>query len=66
MNTTEVRKEVRTYSVRLMCGNCNGGEMHPTGATLLTSPPQYPHKCLRCNKESVERKRYPFTEYKSD
>ncbi len=65
MNTREVKLEVRR--VYLLCDmpSCRG-EMVFTGAVLMTSPPQYPHKCKKCGLEQVERRAYPTIDYVED
>jgi hypothetical protein len=54
---------VATVMFRLMC-DC-GGQMVPTGITLLTDPLQYPHECDACGKvETISNKKYPYVGYK--
>lgn len=49
----EQRHEVRTYLVTLQCSRCLAGEMERCGGvTLMSSPPQHPHRCNRCGDES--------------
>lgn len=61
----EKRIEVRTYVVRLMCDKCDGGEMLPTGVSLPSNPPQFPHKCNKCGYEGAPciGRRYPRLEH---
>lgn len=61
----EVRAEVKTYSITYHCSVCGIGEMLPTGIALLSSPPQYPHKCTKCGEEKTFRFKYPRTVYEA-
>lgn len=47
----EIEYPVEIVKVRCFC-NC-GGEMVFTGRTLMSIPPQYPHKCNQCEKEEI-------------
>lgn len=63
----EIETEVKTYRIRLMCDECDGGEMKPTGICLTSIPPQYPHKCDKCgHEETVRGKTYPTIEHRED
>ncbi len=55
----EVRK-VETSQVDERCPVCGQGWMRPTGITLLSNPPQYPHKCTKCAYEQTYSVRYPY------
>lgn len=47
---------------RMIC-DC-GGEMKASGATLLSKPPLYPHRCDKCGAtESVRGVAYPRIKY---
>ena len=46
-----VQTEVKTFVQELPCSSCVVGTMKPTGITLLSIPPQYPHKCNKCGAE---------------
>lgn len=59
----EIKEEVKTYRVKLMCDtkDCTG-EMLPDGRCLMSNPPQYPHVCNVCgNTDNVFGKKYPYT-----
>jgi hypothetical protein len=59
----EVRREVKTYIIEYECPECKEGNLYPTGRVLLSSPPQYPHKCNKCGyKETFRGIKYPKTE----
>lgn len=60
----EQEAEVRTFVVRAMCEQCNGGEMEPTITVLISHPPQYPHKCNFCGHVENLRDSYPLTRHK--
>lgn len=51
--------------VQLICDveNCSG-EMLPTGMALMSSPPQYPHKCNVCGVEVNQLVKYPKLDYR--
>lgn len=61
----EHRTIVRTYLVRLMCDQCDGGEMKPTGERFLSLPLQHVHRCDKCGHVETVRggKTYPRIEY---
>ena len=61
MSRTIKRVEVRTYLERLHC-EC-GGQMLPTDLALPTDPPQYPHKCQLCDRQTVESETFPRLVY---
>ena len=46
----EVKREVRTYEVRMRCDKCGKGfmECSDDGIALATYPPIYPHICSKC------------------
>jgi hypothetical protein len=46
------------YDRGCMCGP--EGRMRPTGLTLLTDPPRYPHKCTACGREETFLVSYPY------
>ena len=56
----EIRREVRTLEVAMRCKACGLGEMFSTGITLMSNPPQYPHKCRACGAEETLLRRYPY------
>lgn len=55
-------EEVKPFLVIKKCLKCKI-EMKPTGLSLLSSPPQFPHKCPRCGYEENFSKVYPCLEY---
>lgn len=48
------RVEVRTFLEKWLHDGC-GGEFNPTGISLMSNPPQYPHVCNKCGKEETSR-----------
>jgi len=50
----EVKEKVDTFSIKMMCNKCGIGEMLPDGTSLLSWPPQYPHKCTNINCRNIE------------
>ena len=62
----EVRRQVKTYMVDMMCPVCKEGIMRPEGRmVLMTNPPQYPHRCSDCGHVETYHKCYPQIEYKA-
>jgi len=55
-------EKVDTYLERVYC-EC-GEEMKYSNVELTSNPPQYPHKCLKCEKSKNMRQRYPRVSYK--
>ena len=62
----EKRTEVKTYKVELVCESCNEGTMVScSGVTLMSNPPQHPHKCTACGEGiHITGTTYPYMEYK--
>jgi|APSaa5957512576_1039674.scaffolds.fasta_scaffold298337_2 hypothetical protein len=60
----EVSKEIKTYRIHYYCDKCGEGEMLPTGKCLMTNPPQYPHKCNKCNEARGFPDKYPALAFK--
>ena len=54
--------EVKVRKVTIECEKC-GVEMFPTGVTLMSDPPQYPHKCDKCGNTVNMMEIYPRIEY---
>ena len=60
----EIRHEVRTFLVDMVCENCSEGYMRPVGnIALSTYPIQYPHKCEKCGYTQNYTKNYPYEVY---
>lgn len=62
----EKRVEVKMYQVTYTCGACGVGKMKPTGISLMSNPPQYPHKCNKCGYENTFRSTYPKIVYEQN
>jgi predicted RNA-binding Zn-ribbon protein involved in translation (DUF1610 family) len=56
---SEKQTPVQTVVVDYVCDSCGEGHMLPTGITLTSNPPQYPHKCDKCGTQDVFLTRYP-------
>lgn len=56
---SEVRN-IQMQSVDERCPVCKQGFMRPTGIVLMTNPPQYPHKCQKCDYEQTYPMSYPY------
>lgn len=50
---------VSPVQVEYVCDICHRGTMQPTGKTLLSDPPQYPHECSVCGYATTFRRTYP-------
>lgn len=59
---SEIKTEMKLFSVDMICDECNWGRMRPTGVALMSNPPKYPHKCDRCGHEVTYDVRYPMNE----
>ena len=56
----EIAQEVKTFKVHCLCDSCGDGEMLPTGISLCTCPPSYPHECSKCGESvTFKGKIYP-------
>ena len=56
---SEERLPVQTVCVDYVCDSCGEGHMRPTGLTLTSHPPQYPHLCDKCAASAVFTVIYP-------
>jgi uncharacterized Zn finger protein len=57
----ERETECKVVTVELECDEC-GGTLVFTGTALLSSPPQFPHKCDKCGVvRNVLDRPYPHT-----
>lgn len=62
----ETRKQLITIRVDYKCPECETGYLRPTGKVLMSSPPQYPHRCdnYKCNYiKTFRNKKYPHLDY---
>lgn len=60
----EIRHEVKTFLVDMICEHCGKGYMRPIGnIALTTSPLQYPHQCDKCGYVENYTKNYPYEIY---
>ncbi len=60
----EIRHEVRTFLVDMVCESCGTGYMRPVGnIALSTYPIQYPHQCYKCGYTQNYIKKYPYETY---
>ncbi len=60
----EVKIAVEPVRIRYMCPDCDG-ELLPTGRNFMTSPPQYEHKCDKCDYTRAFSKKYPYITYEA-
>ena len=61
----EIKKELKTYEVKMLCDECEKGFMISTGMAYMTSPPRYPHRCSDdyCRNEETYDVSYPRITY---
>lgn len=62
MNDREVEFEVVPKEVKLSCGGqCSGFMSQVDGPVRMSYPPQFLHRCNKCNSEEwVRGKQYPY------
>lgn len=60
---SEIRSEVRTVEIDMICDECGDGRMRPSGTVLTTYPPKFPHECDKCGHVEVYNVRYPYVIY---
>lgn len=59
----EKKIEVRSFEISYICDRCNEGTMIYTGVTLMSNPPQYPHRCDTCFNTQNLKNIYPRIHY---
>ena len=61
----EIKKPVKAYYIYMLCPQCGKAYMEDdsNGVVLATSPPQYWHKCPKCNYRGVYNVRYPYLSF---
>ena len=58
----EIKYEVKTYEIDMVCDKCSQGVMRPLGNIVLTTYPiQYPHQCTNCGNIENYIIQYPYT-----
>ena len=63
VDVIEKDQEVKTFRVRLYCGEC-GEEMLPNGQAYMMNPPMYPHFCKNGHEYRVIGEYFPKIEYR--
>ena len=57
----EVKSEVKTFEIDMVCNKCGQGSMRPYGNIVLTTYPiQYPHQCTNCGNIENYTVKYPY------
>ena len=57
----EIKYEVKTYEIDMVCDKCGQGSMRPLGNIVLTTHPiQYPHQCTNCGNVENYTIQYPY------
>lgn len=59
----EQKTYLNTVKVEMTCNYCKKGKMLPTGITLTSYPPQYPHACDNCDTRENFLEVYPSVRY---
>ncbi len=59
------RSKLQAYRLSAICDSCKKGELKNDGTVLLSSPPQYPHICVKCGKQENLWDKYPTIEYET-
>jgi DNA-directed RNA polymerase subunit RPC12/RpoP len=54
---------LRPIQVDYICDACGQGHYRSTGVSLMSNPPQYPHKCTNCDSTQVFTERFPVLRY---
>jgi predicted RNA-binding Zn-ribbon protein involved in translation (DUF1610 family) len=55
--------KVKAIGIGYECDKCTYGTMEFTGATFLTNPPKYGHKCDNCGEKMMLKDKYPTTKW---
>ena len=55
----EIKTEVKTFLVKMICDKCGEGEMIFNGFTKTSNPPWHVHKCNKCGNIEDYRTYYP-------
>ena len=57
----EIKSEVKTFQIDMVCDKCGQGYMLPVGNMVLaTYPIQYPHQCTNCGNVENYIIKYPY------
>ena len=57
----EIKSEVKTFQIDMVCDKCGQGYMLPAGNIVLaTYPIQYPHQCTNCGNVENYIIKYPY------
>ena len=57
----EIKSEVKTFQIDMVCDKCSQGYMLPVGNMVLaTYPIQYPHQCTNCGNVENYIIKYPY------
>lgn len=59
----EVKEEVKTYQIKMICNRCKQGEMVPTGMAFTSLPSQFEHRCNCCGYKETYKTIYPAIRY---
>lgn len=58
----EIRQEVRTFKIDMLCDACGQGYMRPTGMVLMSDTSKYVHRCNSCDAPQNFTCNYPHYE----
>lgn len=59
----ETKTEVKTFKVEYVCDECGEETLKHEGGALLSSPPQYRHRCSNCGCSRTFLKIYPHIKH---
>lgn len=62
----EARQAMVPVQIDYVCDRCGQGRMRPTGMTLTSNPPQYPHACTACDARGTFLVIYPTVRFEPD
>ena len=54
---------LRPIQLDYVCDECGEGHYRPTGTSLMSNPPQYPHRCDKCDHPHTFNERFPTIRY---
>lgn len=58
-----IKRPVIPTQIDYVCDKCGEGKYRPTGVTLMSNPPKFPHTCTLCGDTHTFYKIYPCLEY---
>ena len=59
------KTNMAVMQIDMTCEACESGLMRPTGLTLTSLPPLYPHRCTGCGRTETYQVTYPSIGYEA-